>query len=682
MTNLKENPLLEPGLPRFDTIGPEHALPAIEHLLENYQRVLDEIGNGASGDFNDVAGRETLADDDLARAWSTVGHLSGVMDSPEMREAHGKCLEAVTRFYTRRGQNRDLLEAYRRVAKSRSFDQLSPAARRLVENEIRDFRLSGVELKGKARKRFAEISLRLSELGKDFSNQLLDATEAYTEQFDDASALAGLPEAELSLLASTARHKDQSGFAADLSQPCYLAIMTYADDRELRKRFYRAHATRASGEGPNAGDHDNGPLIRETLSLRREQAELLGYTDFATMRLEDRMARSPGEVDGFLRDLATRAGDVAGDEFESLTRFARDFYGPQAPPENLEPWDIAYYSEKMREEKLGLSQERLRPWFELERVVEGLFGVAQSLFGIRLELDPAVTVWHPDVRYYRLINSSGKPAGGLYLDLYARSGKQGGAWMDVCRSRLKLAGRDQDPVAYLTCNFAPASPGHPSLLTHSEVETLFHEFGHCLHHLLTRVTLPPVGGIMGVEWDAVELPSQLLEGWVWEREALVRFARHHETNETLPEEWMKALRADQTFLGAMALVRQIEFALTDLALHVEPDPEPEAVMQRIHAQVGVTPLPDWNRSLNGFSHLFAGSGYAAGYYSYLWAERLARDAFGVFRAKGLFDPGAGHKLEAEILSVGASRPMRESWQAFRGRDAALEPLLEAYGIAA
>ncbi len=681
MSELEDNPLLQPGLPRFDAIRPGHALPAIEHLLERYGQVLEEIGNGASSDFNDVAAREILADDDLGRAWSAVNHLNSVMDTPEMREAHARCLEAVTRFYTDRGQRRELLEAYQRVVRDEGFATLEPAARRLVENEIRDFRLSGVDLEGDARQRFSEISLRLSELGREFSNALLDATQAYTEHFEDKSPLKGLPETELELLASRAGARDKSGYLADLSQPCYMAIMTYAEDRALRQRFYTAHCTRASDQAPVAGDEDrdNGPRMREMLGLRDEQARLLGYENFAAMRLEDRMASNASEVNEFLESLARQARPAATAEYRALGEFARSIGGP----EELEPWDIAFYSEKYREATLGLSQEKLRPWFELENVLDGLFGVAGSLFGASFERDESVPVWHPDVRFYRLVNADGQTAGGLYIDLYSRPGKQGGAWMDVCRSRLRVAGKKADPVAFLTCNFSPPSGDRPSLLTHGEVETLYHEFGHCLHHLLTRVELPPVGGIMGVEWDAVELPSQLLEGWAWEREALNRFARHHETGKALPEEWMEALKADQVFQGGMSLVRQLEFALTDMALHCGPvNGNPHEIMRAIHSRVGVTPLPDWNRFLNGFAHLFAGGGYAAGYYSYLWAERLARDAFGLFREAGLFDAELGARLETEILSVGASRPMRESWQAFRGREAGMEPLLEAYGIAA
>ena len=562
------------------------------------------------------------------------------------------------------------------------FSRQAPAFRRLVEEELIDFRLSGVDLDGAERDRFAQISLRLSELGNSFGNHVLDATEGYAEQFESSTALAGLPDSALDTLAARAEAAGKKGWMADLSYPCFHAIVTYAEDRDLRERFYLAHSTRASKQGPQAGKHDNEPIVDEMLTLRQEQAGLLGYPDAASVKLERRMAPDAETVDHFLHDLAERARPAAQEQLDALTAFAVEHGGPQS----LEPWDIAFWSEKMRESTLGLNQEKLKPWFELERTLTGLFGLAEALFGVRFERDDDVPTWHEDVRYYRVRlgdeDANGESGdAGLYLDLYARTGKQGGAWMDVCRQRSGLGTEPRAPVAFLTCNFGAPKRGQPSLLRHDDVVTLFHEFGHCLHHLLTQVDWPPLAGISGVEWDAVELPSQLLEGWTWEPEFLARFARHHETDEPLPAEWVDALNADRKFLGAIALTRQLEFALTDLSLHRAGADAPVDVMRRVHDEVAVTPLPTSNRYLMSFSHLFDG-GYAAGYYSYLWAEQLARDAFELFRERGLLDRESGRRLRDEVLSVGGSRPMAESWKAFRGRDAALEPLLDAYGIAA
>ncbi len=673
----ESNPLLAAGMPRFADVRPEHALPAIEQRLAEYRRVIEQIETlGDKADQADVIEAESLADNALATAWSTVSHLNGVNNTAEWREAYRQCLEPLTRFATERGQNRALFEAYQNLAAQPDFDKAPAAVRATVTHELRSFRLAGVDLPEAARQRFADISLRLSELGNQFGNHVLDATEAYSEHFTTADALTGLPDSDLAMLAGLADQAGKPGWLANLSYPSYQAIITYADDRALRQRFYRAFVTRASETGPQGGEFDNSPLVAEMLALRQEQAGLLGFTDYAEMRLSTRMAGSGDEVEAFLRDLAAKAKPLAGQQLRELEAFAAGL-GAETP---LAPWDIAYYSEKMREQRLGISQEMLKPWFEVKRVFNGLFDVAGALFDLRFEADDSVQTWHEDVRYFQVCNGDGEVVAGLFLDIYARARKSGGAWMDVCRSRMAIGDQHQQPVAYLTCNFAPPSNGRPSLLTHDDVVTLFHEFGHCLHHLLTRVDLPGVGGISGVEWDAVELPSQLMEGWAWEEEALARYARHIETDQALPADLVRGLEADRQFLGALALTRQIEFALTDLTLHRQADPDPVAVMQRIHDQVAVTPMPEYNRYLMSFSHLFDG-GYAAGYYSYLWAERLARDAFELFREQGLFNHQVGQHLAREILEVGSSRPMEESWQAFRGREAALEPLLAAYGVA-
>ncbi|NEZ03216.1 M3 family metallopeptidase [Wenzhouxiangella sp. XN201] len=673
-----ENPLLDGGLPAFSKIRPEHALPALEKRLADYLEVIERIESlDKEVDYGNVVVAETLADNALANTWSAISHLHAVINTPEWRDAYQACLAPMTRFHTERGQNRKLWAAYKALAEREDFVTQDAALRATVEHELRNFHLAGVDLPESERKRFGETSLRLSELGNRFGNHVLDATEAYSETFDEAEQLAGLPESELELLAGMARDAGQDGWMANLSFPAYRAVITYADDRDLRQRFHRAFATRASETGPQGGQFDNGPVMREMLALRDEQARLLDFEHHAAMRLSTRMADTAEEVEGFLNHLAERARPQAKAQLEELNGFAGDL-GAETP---LEPWDIAYYSEKLREQKLGINESMLKPWFELQRVFDGLFTTAGELFGLRFEADERIDTWHEDVHFFHVLDESGEKTAGLYLDLYSRPRKSGGAWMDVCRARMRVGGIEQLPIAYLTCNFAPPGQDQPSLLTHDDVVTLFHEFGHCLHHLLTRIDLPGVAGINGVEWDAVELPSQLMEGWAWEAESLERYARHVDTGEPLPEEMLAGLKANQQFLGAMALVRQIEFALCDLALHTRPGADPIDVMHEVNDRIAVLPMPAYNRFLMSFSHLFDG-GYAAGYYSYLWAELLARDAFDLFRDKGLFDSDTGHRLAREILEVGSSRPMQDSWLAFRGREPALEPLLASYGIAA
>lgn len=672
------NPLLADGLPRFSEIHPEHALPAVEQRLEEYRQVLARIKQlGEAVDYASVALAETLADNALARTWSSISHLHGVCNTDGWRKAYAACLEPLTRFHTERSHDRQLWQAWKRLSERSDLADQSPAMQALIRHELRSFELSGVTLPEAQRKRFGEISLALSELSSRFGNQVVDATEAYSEHFTDPNELAGLPESELNLLAGMATQAGKEGWLANLSYPAWRAIITWAEDRELRQRFHRAFTTRASELGPNAGQFDNGPLVREILALRKKQAELLGLNNHAEAQLKTRMAGSVEQIERFLQDLAERARPQAQAQFDELQAFAAG-HGAEIP---LQPWDIAWWSEKLRQKQLGISQDLLKPWFELDRVLGGIFNTATALFGVRFERDEHVETWHDDVQYFHMLDGQGQHVAGLYLDLYSRARKSGGAWMDVCRARMKLEGVEQSPIAYLTCNFAAPANDSPSLLTHDDVVTLFHEFGHCLHHLLTRIDLPSVAGISGVEWDAVELPSQLMEGWAWEAESLAHFARHVESDEALPEAYLAGLLADRQFQGALGLLRQIEFALTDLALHSRDQADPLAIMDEINRRIAVVPPPEHNRYLMSFSHLFDG-GYSAGYYSYLWAELLARDGFEYLRQQGLFSKAAGKKLVDEILAVGSSRPMQESWLAFRGAEPALEPLLRAWGIAA
>lgn len=672
------NPLLQAGLPAYDRIEPEHAVPAIESCIADCQAALTDIKAASSSlDATTLVTAESVADQRLSQAWSTISHLHAVCNSPAWREAHQACLAKIMAYATDRGQDRELLACYQQAAAREDFVDQSAAVQRAVTLAIQDFQRSGVDLEGSAREAFKADQLRLSELSTQFGHHVLDASEAYVERFDDAAALAGLPDDALAQLAQLAEQAEESGWRANLSFPAFRAIITYADDRDLRARFYRAWNSRASDRGPLAGQHDNGAIVDEILTLRQRQAGRLGFAHHADYQLARRMADSVEDIEAFLHDLVARAKPLAQAQLAELQAYADQLGGPNP----LQPWDVAYYSEKLRDAQLGVSDEQLKPWFEVGRVIHGVFAVAESLFNVRFVADETVSTWHSSVQFFHVLDGDGEAFAGLYVDLYARSGKQGGAWMSVCRARMALGEHQQAPVANLTCNFAPPTEGRPSLLTHNDVVTLFHEFGHCLHHLLTQVEVPSVAGIDGVEWDAVELPSQLLEGWAWAKPSLDRFALHVEDKQPLPESLCTGLVANRQFQGAMMLLRQIQFALTDLSLHSRPEVDVLAVMNEIHEQVALMPMTEDNRFVMSFSHLFNG-GYSAGYYSYLWAERLARDAFSVFDAEGLFDAELGQRLADEILSVGASRPMAESWQAFRGREAALEPLLAAYGVAA
>ena len=671
------NPLLKNARsdepPRFSEILPEHVVPALTELLAEYDR---DTESALSADGAALARVDALWGDRLDRAWSPVSHLQAVRDSDDMRPAYQQGIELLTEHATRRQQDHRLFEQYRALG---SADHDDPALARIVELELREFRLAGVDLPDDRRDRLREVVVKLSELGNRFTENLQDATRAWQHHVTDDADLAGLPEAERELLAGLADERDLDGWLIDLSEPAYHAILTYADDRSLRQSVYRAYATRASDQGPNAGEWDNAPVMDEILALRSELAGLLGFSSYADYALERRMATSADEVLEFLKRLAALARPAARQQYEELQAYARRHGAPE-----LEPWDIAYWSEKLRRETLEISDEALKPWLPAEAMMGALWDTLERLFGLTIERDDSVPTWHPDVRYVWLIDASGERVGGLYLDLYARRNKRGGAWMNSYRTRIDLPNVQQRPVAFLTCNFPPPGRDRPSLLTHGDVETLFHEFGHCLHHLLTRVGWPQVNGLAAVEWDAVELPSQLLENWCWSPEVLQRHARHHETGEPLPEDLMQRLLASRQFQKGLWLVRQLEYAMTDMALHAvpvgEPAPDPQATARDVHDRVGVTPMPDWNRFLNGFGHIFAG-GYAAGYYSYLWAEQLSADAWERFDEAGLFDAGTAAALRDEILAVGAARPAAESFIAFRGRPPKPEPLLRLYGLA-
>jgi oligopeptidase A len=678
-----QNPLLEPsapfGLPEFASIRPAQVMPALDQLLQAYREGLSRLIEARDGPDWSIVEFEIAWADDLHRAWSPVSHLNSVKDSGDLRKSYNAGLERLTEHENWRQQHRGLYEAYRDLRDSAEFERLKPVQQRIVELELRDFHLAGVDLPADAQESYRELVMRLSQLGSRFAENVIDATQAWTRHFDSPAGLAGLPEAELETLAGIARARGQEGWLVDLSAPSFQAIMTYADDREFRQEVYTAYVTRASDQGPMAGRWDNMPLIREMLGLRHRLARVLGFDNYVEYALARRMAATPQEVLSFLRELAREARPAALEQLARLSSFAAG-EGASVP---LQAWDVAYWSERYRQAELHLSDEELKPYFPLGQMLEALFHTAGELFGTRMSADEAVDTWHEDVRFFWVENEGGDRIAGVYMDLFARKDKRGGAWMDVCQSRRLTPDGPQLPVAYLTCNFAPPAASQPCLMTHDEVQTLFHEFGHCLHHLLTEIDWPQVNGLNNVEWDAVELPSQLLENWCWEDAVLSRYAVHYRDGTKLPEGLKRRLLKSRQFQKALFLVRQLEYALCDLRLHLDYDPsapaEPQQVLETIRGELSVVPVPGWSRFLNSFGHIFGG-GYAAGYYSYLWAEQLSADAWGRFREEGALCRLTGESLRAEILSVGASRPAIDSFLAFRGREPDPAPLLESYGL--
>lgn len=680
MTESTENPLLaETGLPRFHAIRAEHAVPAVRAVIAEARDTWQRVRALKAPAFRDLVVPLELAGERIQRVFSPVAHLNSVASTPEMREAYQECLGLITAFETEQSQDPELCRRFRELAAGPEYGALDPARRKRVDDALRDFHLAGVDLPAADKARFAGITRRLSELGARFEENVLDATEHWTTRVTDADRLAGLPPDTVGRARSRARGDGDHGWRLTLDLPTYLAVMHHARDRELRYQFHRAWSTRASDQGPDAGRWDNGPVMAEILALRHEAARLTGFGNYARYALATRMAPSLEEVTDFLRDLAGRARPQARRELAELEELAaRDGL------DGLRPWDVSYYGERLREERFHLSDEELRAYFPLPAALEGLFGVASRLFGVAFAERADVETWHGDVRFFDVTGEDGAPLAGFYLDAHARPGKRSGAWMDVCRGRVDLDGRRQSPVAYLTLNANPPDGDAPALLTHDEVVTLFHEFGHGLHHMLTRVGLPSLAGIGGVEWDAVELPSQFLENWCWEREALGQFARRYDDGRPMPGDLHRRLERSRSHMAGLKLVRQLEFALFDLRLHAGYDPERggrvDETLEAVRGEVAVVVPPAWDRFAHSFSHVFGG-GYAAGYYSYLWAEVLAADAFSLFRERGIFDRDTGRAFRDEILAAGGSRKAMASFRAFRGREPDPGPLLAQYGMA-
>ena len=667
-------------LPVFSAIQPDRIEPELDTLLAANRAALNtllETGGPYTWE-NLVAPLEDI-EDRLNRTWSPVNHLHAVADTEALRTAYNDCLPKLTDYGTELAQNDRLYQAFRSIAEGTQAASLDVAQRKVLENALREFRLGGVALPAAERDRFRAVQQELAQLQTKFEENLLDATQAWILHLTDAERLRGIPESTLALAANNAKDRDLPGWILTLDYPCYMPVMQYAHDAELRRELYLAYVTRASEQGPNAGRWDNSAIMARILTLRAELAGLLGFQNFAEYSLARKMARTPAEVLDFLRDLARRAMPAARAEFAELTRFARDQHQITA----LSAWDINYYSELLRRHLFDFSEEDLRPYFPVPRVLEGLFETLRRLYGITLREIKGVNTWHNDVRYFEVHDETGQLRGGLFMDLYARQQKRGGAWMDDCIVRRKLVSGVQSPVAYLICNFAPPVDWRPALLNHDEVMTLFHECGHALHHVLTRVDYADVSGIRGVPWDAVELPSQFMENWCWERESLDLIAAHFQTGAPLPEELLNKMQAARHFHSGLHMVRQVELSLFDFRLHHERRGQDSADIQRVldevRAEVAVIhPAPE-NRFQHSFGHIFAG-GYAAGYYSYKWAEVLSADAFSKFEETGIFDAATGRQFMQAILEQGGARDPMELFISFRGRQPSVEPLLRHSGI--
>ncbi len=676
------NPLTVPfSLPPFSKIQSEHVVPAVTQALNACrEKVESVVAQGAPYTWDNLCQPLAEVDDRLGRIFSPISHLNSVKNSPELREAYEQTLPLLSEYSTWVGQHEGLYQAYRNLRDGDSYNALDIAKKKAVDNALRDFELSGIGLPADKQKRYGEIAARLSELGSAYSNNVLDATMGWTKLITDEAELAGMPESALAAAHAQAQAKEQEGWLLTLDIPSYLPVMTYCDNQALREEMYRAYSTRASDQGPNAGKWDNSPIMEEILALRHELAQLLGFGSYAEKSLATKMAENTHQVLDFLTDLAKRARPQGEAELAQLRTFAKKEFGV----DEMQPWDIAYYSEKQKQHLYSISDEQLRPYFPEERAVNGLFEVVKRIYGISAKEREDIDVWHPDVRFFELYDEQGELRGSFYLDLYAREHKRGGAWMDDCVGQMRLAdGTLQKPVAYLTCNFNRPVNGKPALFTHDEVTTLFHEFGHGLHHMLTRVEAAGVAGISGVPWDAVELPSQFMENWCWEPDALAFISGHYETGEPLPQALLDKMLEAKNYQAAMFILRQLEFGLFDFRLHAEFNPEQGAkildTLREIKAQVAVIPGPTWGRFPHAFSHIFAG-GYAAGYYSYLWADVLAADAYSRFEEEGIFNRETGLSFLENILSRGGSEEPMALFKRFRGREPKLDAMLAHYGI--
>ncbi|MGX5217373.1 oligopeptidase A [Pseudomonas segetis] len=673
------NPLLQNfDLPPYSSIRPEHVEPAVDTILaENRAAITELLEQHADAPswaalvlaLDELNGR-------LERAWGPVSHLNAVRNNAELRQAYEACLPKLSEYFTEIGQNRRLFEAYKALSSSPESTGYDVAQQTILQHTLRDFRLSGIDLPEAEQQRYGAIQMRLSELASHFSNQLLDATQAWSKHVTDEAQLQGITDSAKQQMAEAAKAKGLEGWLITLEFPSYYAVITYADNRALREEIYAAYCTRASDQGPNAGQNDNTPVMQEILDLRQELATLLGFANYSELSLSSKMAEDNAQVLSFLRDLAVRSKPFAEQDLKELQAFARE-----QGCADLQSWDAAYYSEKLREQRYSISQEILRPYFPIDKVLTGLFAIVEKLYGIQIRELSDFDTWHPDVRLFE-ISENGEHVGRFFFDLYARANKRGGAWMDGARDkRRNAAGELISPVANLVCNFTPAVGDKPALLTHDEVTTLFHEFGHGLHHLLTQVEHAGASGINGVAWDAVELPSQFMENWCWEPEGLALISGHYQSGEALPQDLLDKMLAAKNFQSGLMMVRQLEFSLFDFELHATHGDGRSVldVLESIRAEVSVMRPPQYNRFPNGFAHIFAG-GYAAGYYSYKWAEVLSADAFSKFEEEGVFNSETGRAFRQAILARGGSQEPMVLFVDFRGREPSIDALLRHLGL--
>jgi oligopeptidase A len=675
------NPLLTDSVrPDFDAIAITDFEPAMEQVLkDNRQLVSDLIAKGVDS-WDELAFPIEEADDHLNKVWAVISHYNSVLNSDELRGIYKRIIALLTDYNTDMGQNFELYQAYQRLADRDDFSSLSQAHQQSIKHILRSFKLSGVALQDSAKEKYSELKKKLSSLSNMFSENVLDATQAWTYHIESKDQLPGLPESALQLLASLAKENDhESGYLLTLDAPCYLPVMTYCEEASIREKMYQAFMTRASDQGPHAGKWDNSETIHEILVARQAVSKLLSFDNYAEQSLATKMAGSVDEVVEFLEQLADKGSTFAKQELEDLKAFAKE----QSGSDEFNVWDSAFYAEKLKQQRFDISQEELRPYFPAPTVLNGLFEVVKRLFNIEVISKPEVSSFHPDAGYYS-IYSEGEEIAGFYLDLYARKNKRGGAWMADCRCRRRLVdGSIQLPVAFLVCNFTPPVDGKPSLLTHNEVTTLFHEFGHGLHHMLTTIEVAGVSGISGVPWDVVELPSQFLENWCWQEESLAMMSQHHETGEPLPKAMLDKMLQAKHFQNGMMLMRQIEFSLFDFLLHRDftevENNDVLALMDSVRNKVAVLKPPEYSRFSHAFSHIFSG-GYAAGYYSYKWAEVLAADAFSRFEEEGIFNTQTGLDYKEQILQKGGSLDAMDMFVNFRGRKPSVDSLLKQAGM--
>ena len=674
------NPLLTDDLlPKFGHIRTEHMETAIDQILSENRVKIQELAQQDDPTWDTLAQPMQALENKLSNAWSVISHLNGVMNNDDLRKVYKNCLEKLTEYSTEVSQNGALCEAYKKLAARDDFKELSEPQRKSIENILRDFRLGGVDLPEDKKKRYADLSRELAELSNKFSDNVLDATQHWFKHITDVDELSGLPETAIEGAKQAARQKELDGYVITLDFPSFYPVMTYCNNRELRREVYEAFVTRASDQGPDAATWDNTPVMAEILKRRHALAQLLGFDNYAERSLATKMARSTDEVLEFLNQLAAKSKPQAEKEIAELKAFVKDEHGV----DDLQAWDIGYYSEKLRQKQYDISPETLRPWFPVDKVVPGLFRVTEKLFDVQIEEHADVETWHEDAKAY-CISRNGQPIAWFYLDLFARQGKRGGAWMADCRVRWRdMRGKLQLPVAFLTCNFTPPVDGKPSLLTHDEVTTLFHEFGHGLHHMLTQVEVMDVSGINGVAWDAVELPSQFMENWCWDPEGLAHISGHYQTGEALPQDKLDMMLAAKNFQSGMMMARQLEFSLFDFELHATHGDGRSVleVLEHIRDEVSVMRPPAYNRFPNSFAHIFSG-GYAAGYYSYKWAEVLSSDAFSRFEEEGVFNAETGRAFREAILARGGSQEPMVLFVDFRGREPSIDALLRHLGLVA